>query len=184
MSSAHRLRRLKQLPLANKGLVVTEVIQLTADEWHRQQAIELFNFTWTLIEKPNRTPDEDNLMIHAAHASRFHWGMVGDVVNFVRGNWQIAHVYTLLDHAHSALYHAQCCLDQCESEQIGDFDLAYAYEAMARAQACAGQRTEAQHFYQLAVEAGNKINDADDRAQFRRDLAAGPWFGLEQAAHD
>jgi hypothetical protein len=150
--------------------------RLTSTEWHRQQAIDLFNFTWTLIEKPDRTPDEDNMMIHAAHASRFHWGMVGDVENFVRGNWQIAHVYTLLGHTHSALYHAQCCLEQCLADQIGDFDLAYAYEAVARAQACAGNHAEAQQFYRLAAEAGDKIAEDDDRVQFKRDLAAGPWF--------
>ena len=35
-------------------------------------AVDLFNYTWTLIEKPDRTA-EDDAMIHAAHASRHHW---------------------------------------------------------------------------------------------------------------
>lgn len=39
---------------------------------HRQLGIDLFNHTWELLDKPNRTRDEDDAMIHAAHASRFH----------------------------------------------------------------------------------------------------------------
>ncbi len=155
---------------------MNDEVRLTLSEWHHQQAIELFNFTWTLIEKPDRTPDEDNLMIHAAHASRHHWGVVGSAENFVRGDWQIAHVYTLLHHSQPALYHAQRCLDQCLAQQIGDFDLAYAYEALARAHACARNRIEAQHFRRLAEAAGERIAEDDDRAQFQRNLATGPWF--------
>lgn len=37
----------------------------------------LFNGVWTLLENPSRTPDDDLLMIHMAHASRYHWGRVG-----------------------------------------------------------------------------------------------------------
>jgi hypothetical protein len=34
--------------------------KLTEAEWHRKQAKDLFNFTWTLIEKAERMPAEDN----------------------------------------------------------------------------------------------------------------------------
>ena len=61
--------------------------KLTEAEWHRKQAVDLFNFTWTLIDKPDRTPDDDDLMIHAAHASRYHWGVVGTPTNYLRGDW-------------------------------------------------------------------------------------------------
>ncbi len=58
---------------------------------------------------------------------------MNDEVRLTISEWQIAHVYTLLQHPQPALYHAQRCLDQCLAQQIGDFDLAYAYEALARA---------------------------------------------------
>ena len=155
---------------------MSDDLKLTAAEWHRQQAVDLFNFTWTLIDKPDRSPDEENLMIHAAHASRYHWGVVGTVVNAVRGDWQIAHVYTILAQPQAAARYAQCCLDQCLANHIGDFDLAYAYEGMARAHACAGQTAEAQKYYRLAEQAGDQIAEEDDRQQFQKDLAAGLWF--------
>jgi hypothetical protein len=153
---------------------MSDDFKLTEQEWHRKQAVDLFNFTWTLIDKPDRTTDDDNLMIHAAHASRYHWGIVGTAVNFLRGDWQIAHVYPFLGQAQPALYHAQRCLDQCRANNIGDFDLAYAYEGAARA--CAGQTAKAQQYHQLAEQAGAAIAEEEDRQMFQKDLAVGPWF--------
>jgi hypothetical protein len=156
-------------------------LKLTAAEWHRQQAVDLFNFAWTLIDKLDRTAAEEDLLIHAAHASRYHWGIAGTTVNYLRGDWQIAHVYTLLNLPERALHYAQLCLRQCEANHIGDFDLAFAYEAVARALAAAGQAVEAQQAYRLAAQAGEHIADEEDRQHFQAELAAGPWFGLTLA---
>ncbi|MCY1139283.1 hypothetical protein OWR29_14885 [Actinoplanes sp. Pm04-4] len=38
----------------------------------RQLAVDLFNGVWTLLEKPDRTAEDDDRMLHMAHASRFH----------------------------------------------------------------------------------------------------------------
>jgi len=153
--------------------------KFTAAEWHRQQAVDLFNFTWTLIDNPDRTPTDDDLMIHSAHASRYHWSIAGNVVNYLRGDWQIAHVYTLLNLPERALHYAQLCLRQCEVNQIGDFDLAFADEAVARALACQGDFSEAERFYRLAEAAGHRIAEADDRELFFSDLIKPPWHGLK-----
>jgi hypothetical protein len=48
----------------------------------------LFNRTWELIGKEDRTPADDDRMLHMAHASRYHWGEVGSAANLVRGEWQ------------------------------------------------------------------------------------------------
>ncbi len=152
--------------------------RLTDREWQKKTAIDLFNQTWELIKKPDRTTDDDLEMIHRAHASRYLWGHVGTETNRSRGEWQIAHVYTSLNRAEPALYHAKRCLEICETNHIGDFDLAFAYEALARAQACAGDRSAAQQNYRLAETAGEKIAEQEDRDQFKHDLAQGPWFDL------
>jgi hypothetical protein len=54
---------------------------------------------------------------------------------------------------------------------IGDFDLAYAYETLARAHRIAEQLPEAEAYERLAVEAGARITDPDDREHFLEDLA-------------
>jgi hypothetical protein len=100
---------------------------------HRQLAVDLFNHVWTLMGTPDRTREQDIEMIHAAHASRHHWGEVGTPVNFARGEWQVSRVYSVLGRGEPALVHARLCLDTCVEHGVGDFDIAYAHEAMARA---------------------------------------------------
>lgn len=103
------------------------------NNFYKKEAIDNFNKTWDLIEKKQRTHDENIEMIHRAHASRYHWGQIGNPVHLVRGEWQISRVYSLLNMAESALLHAEESLRICEENSIGDLDLAFAYEAIARA---------------------------------------------------
>src|SRR5205085_2370588 len=106
-------------------------------EEQRRLAASLFNHVWTLLERDSRTEEEDDEMIHAAHASRHHWGAVGAPVNLARGEWQCSRVYAVLGRGEPALWHARRCLELCDRHSIGDFDLAFAYEALARAHAVA-----------------------------------------------
>jgi hypothetical protein len=137
---------------------------------HRKFAVDLFNLVWSLLDKPDRTVQEDDKMIHAAHASRFHWGEIGTPVEFERGEWQISRVYAVLRRPQAALYHAQRCLDICTEHNIGDFDIAFAYEAMARASAVAGEPSNCRRYVELAQQAGERIKDKDDRDHFFSEL--------------
>jgi hypothetical protein len=138
---------------------------------HRKLGADLFNRTWTLLEKADRTADEDALMIHTAHASAYHWLQVGAPENFARSHWQCSRVYSMLGRAEPAIYHAALVLDVCERHGIGDFDLASGYEAMARAYAVAGDATESARWLGLARAAAGGIAEADDRDVLLGDLA-------------
>jgi hypothetical protein len=137
----------------------------------RALAKELFNAVWDLLDKGGRTPADDDAMLHMAHASRHHWAAVGAPVNLVRGEWQCARVYAVLRRAEPAAYHARRCLALCEEHGIGDFDRAYAYEALARAAAVAGDRDEVEAWLGRARAALAEVAEADDRAQVEADLA-------------
>jgi hypothetical protein len=142
----------------------------TEKEWHRKIAVNCFNKTWDLLDKENRTPDEDVTMIHTAHASRYHWGEIGTPLEFERGEWQISRVYAVLERSEPALYHAQKCLNMCTENDIGDFDLAFAYEALARAYAVAGEKKESTRYINLAQEAAENIKKKDDKKYFLSEL--------------
>jgi hypothetical protein len=151
---------------------------------HEKMAKDCFNKTWELLEKSDRSEEEENDMIHTAHASRYHWGVLvangkGKPVNLQRGEWQIARVYTVLNRNEPALYHAKLCLKLTKENNIGDFDLGFAYEAMARAHACVGDKKEFEKYFKLANEAGQKIKDKGDRDYFFEDLNRGQWFGMK-----
>jgi len=139
----------------------------------RELAADCFNRTWTLMQKANRTPEEDDEMLHCAHASRYHWGEVGTAAHRARGEWQCSRVYTVLVRAEPALHHAQRCLELCESnpDSIEDWDLPFAYEALARAHAVAGNGAESARCLQQARSLGAAIADDEDRTLLESDLA-------------
>jgi hypothetical protein len=147
--------------------------ELTEDEKiHKRFAVDLFNATWDLMEKPARTKEEDDEMIHSAHASRYHWGKVGAQVNLARGEWQLARVYTLLNRPEPAHYHALRSLEICLANNIDDFDLAYAYEALARVNSLQNKIIECHHYLKHARRAGEAIREQEDRDHFFKDLAS------------
>lgn len=143
---------------------------------HRALGAALFNHTWTLLERQDRTPAETDEMIHAAHASRFHWSRVDGVeaVNLARGEWQCSRVYAVLGRGEPALWHARRCLDINEAAGIGDWDIASAYEAMARASAVIGDPVAATDWTARATAALDGIADKDDRDLIEGDIATLP----------
>jgi len=140
----------------------------------RTLAAGLFNATWTLMEKESRTRDEDDAMLHMTHASAHHWRQVGKPVNFARGEWQCSRVYALLRRPEPCLHHAQRVLDICEENGIGDFDIAFAYEALARGHAIAGDAEQARAFTERALAAADGITEDDDRELLLTDLETIP----------
>jgi hypothetical protein len=145
----------------------------------RAIAVRLFNETWTLLGKDGRTSDEDDAMLHMAHASRHHWGQVGTPVNLTRGEWQCSRVYSVLRRAEPAAFHALRCLQWCQREGIADFDLAFAYEAMSRAASVLGDGAAAQEWANEAYAAAEAIADPDDRELVLSDLESIP--GIKRA---
>jgi len=141
-----------------------EQTPVNTQEWHKKQAMQCFNETWSLIDKTDRTREEDFKMIHMAHASRFHWGEVGTPLHFLRGEWQISRVYALLSKGESARHHAEYCLELCLSNNIGDFDLAFAYEALARAHGISGHQAQKAQYLSLAKETAEQIAKPEDKA--------------------
>jgi len=137
----------------------------------RQLGVDLFNRVWTLLELNERTPEQDDELVHAAHASAYHWRQVGAPDNFARSEWQCSRAYAVLGRSEPALSHARRCLELCEQHGIGDWDLGFAYEALARACAVAGDGGESRRWLARAEEQAGFIADTDDRELLLRDLA-------------
>ena len=145
---------------------------MTAAE-HRRLAADLFNRTWTLLERPERTRDEDDEMLYATFASAYHWlhAEGAGPENRARSEWQIARVLAELVRGEESLVHAQRCLDLCVEHGIGDWDLAFAHEALARAARVAGDEEAAAQHLAHSRAAGAVIADPEDREHLERALA-------------
>jgi hypothetical protein len=145
-----------------------------SDVDHRQLGVDLYNYTWTLLEKADRSRDDDDEMLNATHASAYHWNHAAETgpQNAARGHWQISRVNAVLGRGEAALYHAERCLELCTESGIGDWDLAAAYEAVARAQKLAGNDAEFHRNLELGREALAQIANEEDREHIAEDLDA------------
>lgn len=139
-------------------------------EMHKKLGIDLFNLTWNLIERDERSQADVDRLINAVHASRYHWEIAGKPVNIARGEWLISRVYAVLNRTEPCLYHADRCLHITLENDLQDFDLAFAYEAMARACDLAGDDVETAKYMTLAEEAGALIEEKDDQKYFFSEL--------------
>jgi len=152
----------------------------TLEEADLQFAKILNGKVWELLQKTNRLKSENEMMIHAAHASCYHWLKAGTGLHHQRGEWLIAHVYTELELAEPALRHAARCLELTNefADLMQDFDRAYAFEGVARANALAGKRDKALKYIHLALEAGHAISGEEDKRIFMGDFNGGSWHGV------
>jgi hypothetical protein len=143
---------------------------VTPDE-HRALGVELYNKTWELLEAG---ADADEI-VDTAHASAFHWQRAAGATaaNRARSHWLCSHVYAVAGRPEPALHHAERCLAVVESapDEMEEFDLPVAYEALARAHSVAGDDTEARRFVDLGLAETAKIADAEDREQLEAQFA-------------
>jgi hypothetical protein len=65
-------------------------------------------------------------------------------------------------------------LDLCRREGIGDWDLAFAHEALARASAVAGDAAAARTYTEQALAAAENIAETGDRELLLADLETIP----------
>jgi hypothetical protein len=141
---------------------------------HRRLGVELYNRTWELLEH-GADPDE---IVDCAHASAYHWRFAtgATAANRARSHWLCSHVFAVLGRAEPALHHATRCLELVQGmpTEMDDFDLPSAYEALARANAAAGEQDAARRYVELGRAEAARIADAEDREHLESQLDSIP----------
>lgn len=177
----HILHVLRQLSQGREPIVseATAIYDDLTTDGHRRLGKDLYNHTWSLIEKADRTPADVDEMLDAAHASAWHWSKGGGTLaNAARGQWQIARVYSTLGWGDPALRHARRCVELVEAAMSAgvadDWDLPAALEGLARAQAVAGDRDAAEATRAQARQALANVADPEDRQLIEQDLETTP----------
>lgn len=137
---------------------------------HRFFAADCFNKAWDLMDKPERTPADDRLMVALTHASLYHWSQRQDCTDghFAVGYWQVSRVYALLGNAEEAKRFGDICLSF--SGKADPFLYGYAHEALARAALVAGDGDLSATHKKEALQAAERIQKADDRNLLLNDL--------------
>lgn len=131
---------------------------------HKKLGIKYFNGTWDLIDKKDRSSEENLQMIHMAHQSQHHWRLGGGTpLNLARGEWQISHMYAVLGMGEPALNHALSYKKQVEDNKISDFDLVFVYEALAFAYKLLGMDEEKNKALQKGYELVDQCEKQGDK---------------------
>lgn len=139
---------------------------------HEYFATYCFNHAWDLIEKEDRSAEDDRLMVAMSHASIYHWFKRVDCDNekLSVGYWQLSRVLALTGSADEALKTARTSLSY--SAKLDPFYVGYAYEALARAASLTGDRSSASQYIKYAREAANRVTDDVNRNSLLEDLSS------------
>ena len=139
---------------------------------HKYFSVKCFNSAWDLIDKEDRTAEEDEEMIRLSMTSCWHWMQRPDFteVNRSIGYWQISRIYATLGQADNARRYGQLCLDAAQVEDIPPFYLGYAYEALARAEKAAGNQEKMDEYLGEARHTAGMVEEDDERKLLMDDL--------------
>ncbi len=142
------------------------------DAAHKHFSAHCFNAAWDLMDKAERTAEEDQMMLALNQASIYHWRSRPDCTaqNLSVGYWQTSRIYALLGNAPEAQRYGEICLSY--SQGLEPFYLGYAYEALARAAFIAGEHEKAKHDTAQAEAQAAQVTDQESREMLRNDLAA------------
>ena len=137
---------------------------------HKYFSAHCFNGAWGLIDKKDRTAEEDKQMINLAQASIWHWTQREDCTdqNLSVGYWQASRVYALLGQADNARRYGQLSLEKSKGSE--PFYVGYAYEARARAESVAGDKDKTKEYLSKAREFADKITNAEYKKMLDDDL--------------
>ena len=140
-------------------------MKMTTQErkFHRKTAAHCFNRTWDYLEKRQRTGKENKMMLHLAHASRYHWSLVGTPRNQTVGDWQVSRVYVAIGEPNLSLHFARSSFELAQKNKLYDI-MPTIFEAMSRAHAVGGNRKLATSYLDKARKliASSSI-DKEDR---------------------
>lgn len=133
-----------------------------------------FNAAWEVIDNETPSTEELEMMIHLAHTSLWHWSQREDVNanNVSIAYWQLSKVYAKAGQVANAIRYARRCVDVSHGNDLAPFYDAYAYEALARAEALAGNKEAAKDAIRKAKQIGTTIPTEDNKQALFNDLAS------------
>ena len=140
---------------------------------HHYFAAECYNHAWDFIDKPSRTPEEEEEMLLLSLASMWHWSQRADrtPTNLSISYWQNARVFALLGQVENARRFAQRCLQVSQGEGIEPVYVGFAYEALARAEMVAGNRGKMNEYLEKGREFAERVEEEEEKTMLLKDFA-------------
>jgi hypothetical protein len=131
--------------------------------WRRRFASGANNRAWALSEMASRTREEDDEMLHAAHASAYLWTSIGNEHNTALAHLLLGQVHSLLGNAIAAARFANSSSEYFSSRDSAPEELAFAHAIAANAAHCRGDAISHQAEYAAAQRALEAISNAEEK---------------------
>ncbi len=132
--------------------------------WRRKLASAANNRAWTLSEQLERTPNEDQEMLDAAHASAHLWRTIGNDKNAALGHLLLGQVHALLGHASEALTYANLAHDYFTGHDDSEaWEVAISHAVLAHAAHCTGDAALHAAHYAIAEQRIAALPDPQDQ---------------------
>ena len=140
------------------------------ESWHRTFAPMAFDEAWALLDVTAPTREQEEEMLAATFAQRYHWYEVGTPRNLAISDWQISRVAAVLGYADLALRFGERSLALCLENHLDPFVTGFAHEAIARAAADVDDIDMFTEHLEAAKEKLLEIEDPEDRDLLEADL--------------
>jgi hypothetical protein len=139
---------------------------------HKYYSAACFNSTWELLEKQERTGEDNERMVQSAFASLWHWTQRPecDLTKMSIGYWQVSRVFAVLNRPDEARRYGELSLAAAHQGNSGPFYLGYAHEALARAEALSGRDAPKAAHLAEATRLAGLVTDEESRKWLLDDL--------------
>ncbi len=87
-------------------------MMLEEEKFHSETAKKCFNAAWDYLDKKARDSSDDLQMLSLAHASRYHWNIIGQPRNLAISDWQVSRIYAVLQQPQLSLRYAESSLSK------------------------------------------------------------------------
>lgn len=129
---------------------------------HRYFAATTNNRAWDLsIEERDAATDQE--MLHAAHASAYHWSIIGTELNQMRATMLLAEVHSLLGFGTSAYKYAEKMKTYFLENDTPDWEIAFTHTIHAHAAFVYGDMSAHAQSYANAQQSIDKISKDVER---------------------
>lgn len=132
--------------------------------WQKRLASQANNRAWTLAEQPSRTAEEDDELLHAAHAAMCFWSIVGNERNKAHATLLLAHVYATLELAEPASRYWAAAEPAFLAESVEPWEQALAHAVAANVAAARKDVLAHQEHFRKATEQVAALSNPEERA--------------------
>lgn len=131
--------------------------------WQKRLAAQANNRAWDLAEAAQRTAEEDEDMLQAAHAAMYFWKRVGDAGQRAHATQLLAHVYALLHLPNPARHYLAQSQPHFLGQPCAAWEQALAQAVAANVAAAARDHESHARHHAQALQLTAALDSAEER---------------------